>query len=223
MHRWRQARRVCVNSLGHRGRHRQRAADVVRRRGDRQRDGGREGGMGRYGEQLIRLRIRTLAAVSLWPQTHLLLLLSLCVCWQPLKRQAQCRREREGGFSATKPSLSSRLAKQLDAEKFIGEQLRCSPPTPNPKKPDDSLVERRSECEGLPPHPFMGRRGRCPLLCHRSNLSDPMINCWKITCIKRPKTASTAAHRLRSSFRKFMFNNLMLSPRGLPRIFMMRH
>lgn len=60
----------------------------------------------------------------------------------PLRgKRSAAGREGVGGYSATKPSLSSRLAKQLDAEKFIGEQLRS--PQPPMKKPDDSLVERR--------------------------------------------------------------------------------
>lgn len=129
-----------------------------------------------------------------------------------------------GGILRNEAESELEACQTIRRRKIYRRTAALLPSNPQPKKkPDDSLVERRSECEGLPPHPFMGRRGRCPLLCHRSNLSDPMINCWKITCIKRPKTASTAAHRLRSSFRKFMFNNLMLSPRGLPRIFMMRH
>lgn len=73
----------------------------------------------------------------------------------------QGEREGVGGYSATKPSLSSRLAKQLDAEKFIGEQLRL-PPTPNEKTRRqfgwEKIEEESGECEGLP-HPFMGRRG----------------------------------------------------------------
>lgn len=54
---------------------------------------------GRCGGQLIRLRIRTLAAVSLWPQTPLHLLLSVCVCVDNPLRGKRSAAGRERGDS----------------------------------------------------------------------------------------------------------------------------
>lgn len=151
--------------------------------------------------QLIRLRIRTLAAVSLWPQTALLspLSLSLCSCVDNPLRGKRSAVGKEGLVSWRGKAESELEACQTIRRRKIYRRAAASLFPPPHTAPDDSLVERsgrrrrRRRRRLVLPHPFGGQRGRCPLLCHRSNLSERMINCWKITCIKRPEPAETAS------------------------------
>lgn len=189
--------------------------------------------------QLIRLRIRTLAAVSLWPQTPLRLFSCSCSC---VDNPLRGKRGAVGGEGAERRGRQRGKAEsELEACQTIRRRKiyrRAAASLCLPPQLLQTTVWLRegwqSELEEIAclTHP-LGQRGRCPLLCHRSNLSERMINCWKITCIKRPKRRlrHRCQHRLRhrlqaatrSWFRKFMLNNLMLSPRGLLWIFMMRH